>query len=114
MAESMKPIYAIFDFLKESSMMESLPSYDFPSFFDSERGTYSVDLIPRIITELDTSSFADQMWLYERDIVEDGGMEFMSIPQMKEVYTTAIMHVLYACADPELPPDMIRTIVRFM
>jgi hypothetical protein len=71
----MEDIYAIFDLLKESSWIESLDSYGYK---------YSKDLIPTLVTELDESTWAEQLEHLKPDIT-NAGMKYLSIPEMKAI-----------------------------
>ena len=75
---SMQHVYAIFELLKESTWIESIDRYGYD--------TFSMDMIPMLISELFDSTWADNLEVYRRDIVEKGCLIYLSVPEMKQIF----------------------------
>jgi hypothetical protein len=86
----MESVYAIFEFLNESTWIDFLPDYGFHDF-NRRNPRSDPEMLHTILTELYESSWADMLDVYQRDIEEDLGIPFMSVKDMRNVYIRNVL-----------------------
>ena len=82
----MESVYAIFEFLKESSWIDSLQDNFGYTQFNRTNPRSDPEMLHTILTEMHESSWADNLEDFRRDIEEDLGIAFMSVKEMRNVY----------------------------
>ena len=87
----MESVYAIFEYLCESSWIDILQDdMGFPQY---KRRTPRTDpeTMHTILTEMHSSSWAHGLEDYHRDIEEDLGIAFMTVKDMRNVYLRNVL-----------------------
>jgi len=79
----MDSVFALFDFMKESTWIETLMyTYGYPDFNPSKP---EHDMLGNVLIELHESTWSDQLYLYRPDI-EHAGLKFLTVLEMRNIY----------------------------
>jgi hypothetical protein len=79
----MDSVFALFNYLKESTWIESLMyTYGYQDFNPSEPEYH---MLGGILLELHESTWSDDLHLYKPDI-EDEGLKFLTVFEMRNIY----------------------------
>jgi hypothetical protein len=78
----MDSVFAIFDFMQESTWIESLYTYGYQGF---NPRSPDYNMLGDILFDLHESTWSEQLHIYKPDI-EDAGLKFLTILDMKNIY----------------------------
>lgn len=82
-SEQMDSVFAIFEYLKESTWIETLMyTYGYQEFNPRNPG---YNMLGDILIELYESTWSDQLHIYRTDI-EDEGLKFLTVLEMRNIY----------------------------
>ncbi len=84
----MDSVFALFDFMKESTWIETL-MYTF-GYQDFNPSNPDYHMLGEILFELHESSWSDQLHLYQPDI-EEVGLKFLTVFDMRNIYLEQII-----------------------
>ena len=80
----MENVLAVFEYMKESTWIQSLEKYGYPLPMQYEVPAK----LPEILLDLYESTWAEDLYMYKRDIEEGLGIKFMTVKEMRNVYLT--------------------------
>jgi hypothetical protein len=79
----MDSVFALFDFLKESTWIETLMyTYGYQDFNPNKPDYH---MLGDILFDLHESTWSDQLYLYRTDI-EEVGLKFLTVLDMRNIY----------------------------